>query len=140
MAENKTKQTDVNAMEHLASITDAARRADCAIIDKMMRRVTRHKPRMWGPTIIGYGRYHYTYASGHSGESCLAGFAPRKGDISIYFSPEYPDRDALLARLGKHKMGKACLYVRRLSDIDLGVLEEMVTASVAEIKRRYGEA
>ena len=85
-------------------------------------------------------RYRYTYESGHSGESCLAGFASRKGDISIYFSPEYPDRDALLGRLGKHKMGKACLYVRRLSDIDLGVLEEMVAASVAEVKRRYGEA
>ena len=140
MAENKTKQTDVSAMEHLASIADEARRADCAILDKLMRKVTRHKPRMWGPTIIGYGRYHYTYASGHSGESCLAGFAPRKGDISIYFSPEYPERDVLLARLGKHKMGKACLYVRRLSDIDLSVLEQMVAASVGEIKRRYGEA
>lgn len=138
MAENKTKPTDVSVAEHLAAIADEARRADCAILDKLMRKITRHTPRMWGPTIIGYGRYHYTYASGHSGESCLAGFAPRKGDISIYFSPEYPDRDALLARLGKHKMGKACLYVRRLSDIDLSVLEQMVSASVGEIKRRYG--
>ncbi len=140
MAENKTKPTDVSVADHLAAIADEARRADCATLDKLMRKVTRHKPRMWGPTIIGYGRYHYTYASGHSGESCLTGFAPRKGDISIYFSPEYPDRDALLARLGKHKMGVSCLYVRRLSDIDLGVLEQMVSASVAEVKRRYGEA
>lgn len=140
MAENKTKPTDVSVAEHLAAIADEARRADCATLDKLMRKVTRHKPRMWGPTIVGYGRYKYTYESGHSGESCLAGFAPRKGDISIYFFPEYPDRDALLARLGKHKMGKACLYVRRLSDIDLSVLEQMVSASVGEIKRRYGEA
>jgi hypothetical protein len=92
---------------------------------------------MWGPSIVGFGSYHYRYESGREGDSCLAGFSSRKGDISLYLAGGFPGRDALLAKLGKHKMGKGCLYVRRLSDVDLKVLEQLVIESIAEMKRRY---
>ena len=137
MAENKTHVTEASAADYLAAIDDAQRRADCEQISHLMTRVTGEGPRMWGPSIVGFGRYHYRYDSGHSGDACLTGFASRKGDISIYLSCSSPDQEALLARLGRHKMGKACLYVRRLSEIDLQVLEQLVAASVAELRLRY---
>lgn len=102
-----------------------------------MRKVTKQPPVLWGPSIVGFGRYAYTYASGHSGESCLVGFASRKGDISIYLSVASPTQQALLSRLGKHKMGKSCLSIKRLADVDAKVLEQLVAGSVAEITRRH---
>ena len=93
---------------------------------------------MWGTGIVGFGSYHYRYDSGREGDSCLTGFASRKGDISVYLMADFPQRDALLARLGKHKIGKACLYIRKLSDIDASVLEQLVQGSVAQVQRIYG--
>jgi hypothetical protein len=138
MAEAKTKATAASVAAHLAGLEDPTRRADCEAIGQIMRRVTGQEPRMWGTSIVGYGHYRYTYASGHSGESCQTGFAARKGDISVYLVAEGPDQQALLARLGKHKMGKACLYLRRLADVDAKVLELLIAGSVAEVRRRHG--
>ena len=138
MAEAKTKPTAASVAAYLATIEDPKRRADCEAIGQIMRQVTGQQPRMWGAGIVGFGHYRYTYASGHSGESCQTGFAARKGDISVYLVAEGPEQQALLARLGKHKMGKACLYLRRLADVDLQVLEDLIAGSVAEVQRRYG--
>ena len=139
MAEAKTKATEASVASYLAAIEDDARRAECEAIAKLMRKVTKHEPKMWGSSIVGFGAYRYTYESGHSGESCQTGFSSRKADISVYLVAAGPDQERLLTQLGKHKMGKACLYIRRLSDIDVKVLQELVSASVAEVRRRYGQ-
>ena len=138
MAENKTKATGASVAAHLAAIPDASRRADCEALAQLMARATQEQPRMWGPSIVGFGSYHYQYESGHQGDACLVGFAARKGDLSVYLMGSFPEREALLARLGRHKLGKACLYLRRLSDVDLGVLEELVARSAASVKDRHG--
>ena len=105
----------------------------------MMTRITGEKPKMWGPSIVGFGSYHYKYASGHEGDACLAGFSPRKAEFSIYLdTPEdSAERSDLLARLGKHRMGKGCLYVKRLEQVDLGVLEQLVRHSVEWARATY---
>jgi len=138
MAENKTKATDASVESYLSAIEDETRRKDCEALAKLMAKATKEPPKMWGTSIVGFGSYHYKYESGHEGDSCLVGFSSRKGDISVYLLAGFPGRDELLARLGRHKMGKACLYVRRLSDVDPKVLEQLVVGSVTEIKRRYG--
>ena len=138
MAENKTQATEASVDAHLAAIDDEGRRNDCAALVKLMSKVTRAQPKMWGPSIVGFGSYHYRYDSGREGDSCATGFASRKGDISIYLVAEFPGQDELLAQLGRHKMGKDCLYVRRLADVDMKVLEKLVAGSVAEVRRRYG--
>ena len=132
-----TKPTPVSVTEHLAKIEDPARRADCELLVQLMRKVTKQEPALWGPSIVGFGSYKYTYESGHSGESCATGFAARKGDISVYLVAAAPNQAEFLSRLGKHKMGKSCLYIKRLADVDLKVLEQLVAGSVAEVKRRY---
>ena len=137
MAENKTKPTAVGVDDYLAAIADDARRNDCEQLARLMSRVTQHPPVMWGPSIVGFGSYHYKYESGREGDSCLVGFASRKSDISVYLSSEFPEREALLARLGKHKMAKACLSIRKLSDVDLAVLEQLVQGSVAQVQRTH---
>ncbi len=131
MAELKTKVTGAEPPQFLAAVEPAAKRADALILDTMFQRVTSQSPQMWGPTIVGYGRYHYKYASGHEGDACRAGFSPRKAKHSLYIMECGDDGEEaafapLLARLGKHSRGKACLYVNKLADIDLGVLEEMI--------------
>ena len=137
MAELKTKSTDLSVDAYLDAIVDETRRQDCRALVKLMSAVTKHAPKMWGTSIVGFGAYHYKYASGHEGDTCSVGFSSRKGDISIYILSGFEEHDALLAKLGKHKVGKACLYVRRLSDIDLPILEQLVSRSVAEVRRRY---
>jgi hypothetical protein len=104
-----------------------------------MTQATQEQPKMWGTSIVGFGSYHYKYESGREGDSCVTGFSSRKGDISIYLLASFPRREELLPKLGKHKMGKGCLYVRKLSDVDLKVLAQLITDSVAERKRRYAE-
>lgn len=136
-AELKTRQTDASVETYLAAIDDEQRRADCTALAAMMRRVTKLPPKMWGPSIVGFGSYHYQYASGHEGDTCLTGFASRKTDISIYVVSGFDGHDKLLSELGKFKTAKACLYVKRLSDINLKALETLIKASVAEMKRRY---
>ncbi|MCB0044694.1 MAG: DUF1801 domain-containing protein [Caldilineaceae bacterium] len=137
MAENKTKPTDASVEEYIAAIPNDARRRDCRVLVELMSDATGEPPVMWGPSIIGFGSYHYKYASGREGDMCLTGFASRKGDISIYLMAESKDQPALLDALGKHKMGKSCLYVRRLADVDTQVLERLVTESVAAVQRLY---
>lgn len=139
MSDAKTRPTGASVSSYLAAIEDEVRRRDCREIAALMKRVTGCAPRMWGPGIVGFGAYHYTYDSGREGDSCLVGFSSRKGDISVYLVPgfEAADTRALLSRLGRHRAGKGCLYIRRLSDVQLPVLEELVARSVAETRRRY---
>lgn len=138
MAENKTQATDASVEGYLEAIDDEGRRADCRTIGQLMARVTQQPARMWGSSIVGYGSYHYRYESGREGDSCLVGFSARKTDISVYLMAGSPDQAALLAKLGRHKMGKACLSLRRLGDVDLQVLEQLIADSVAEVKCRHG--
>jgi hypothetical protein len=137
MAENKTKATEASVERYFSTIEDAARRNDCEALAELMTKATNQPPTMWGTSIVGFGSYHYTFASGREGDSCLSGFASRKGDISVYLT-SFPRQDQLLAKLGKHKLGKGCLYVRTLSDVDLNILEQLIVGSVAERKRQYG--
>jgi hypothetical protein len=125
MAENKTKLTDADVAHYLAQIEDDERRQDCIALAAMMTKTTKHPPQMWGAAIVGFGVLKYKYESGREGETCVLGFASRKGDISVYGTATAPLQAALLAKLGKHKMGKSCLYIKRLSDVDLGVLEQL---------------
>jgi hypothetical protein len=138
MSENKTQPTRVSPESYLAAIEDAGRREDCTALAHLMARATGHPAVMWGTGIVGFGSYHYRYDSGREGDSCLTGFASRKGDISVYLMADFPQRDELLAQLGKHKLGKACLYIRKLGDIDARVLEQLVLGSVAQLQRTYG--
>ena len=138
MSGNKTTPTDAGVSAFLAAIEDDQRREDCRTLLALMGRITGKPAVMWGASIVGFDTYHYRYESGREGDWAVTGFSPRKGDISVYLTAASPEQDDLLARLGRHKMGKACLYIRRLSDIDLAVLEQLIAASVAEVKRRYG--
>src|SRR5262245_24308052 len=118
MAENKTKATGASVAGYLDAIEDESRRKDCKAIAKLMEKATKEKPKMWGTSIVGFGSYHYKYPSGHEGDSCLAGFASRKGDITLYLGAEVLAQTPLMSKLGKHKVGKGCLYIRSLADVD----------------------
>ena len=139
MVELKTKQTDSSVQAYLEAIDDEQRRRDCMTITEIMQHVTGEEPKMWGTSIVGFGSYHYKYESGHEGDACLVGFASRKSDISIYIMSVFEGRERLLAELGKHKTAKACLYIKRLSDIQIPVLEKLVAESFAEKQRRHAE-
>lgn len=130
MAEIKTKPTEVDVDAFLDAVEQPVRRADGKAVREMMERVTGQPAKMWGPSIIGFGRYHYRYASGHEGDMCRVGFSPRSANLVLYVGG-FSDYEALLARLGKHKRSKACLYLNRLADVDLGVLEEITRRSYA---------
>ncbi len=130
MAENKTQLTDASVEHYLAAIEDEARRKDCATLVKIMAKVTKHKPKMWGTAIVGFGIHRYKYESGREGETCVVGFSSRKGDISIYGTGSAPRREELLPMLGKHKTGKGCLYVGKLKDVDVAVLEQLIADSI----------
>jgi hypothetical protein len=138
MAENKTKPTQASVKSYLSAIEDEDRRKDCEALAKLMTKATKKKPKMWGTSIVGFGSYHYKYESGREGDSCLVGFSSRKSDISIYGLVNFPGQDKLFSKLGKHKMGKGCLYVRKVNDIDSKILEQLVVGSVVERKRHYG--
>ena len=138
MAELKTKATDASVAGYIASRASEEQKADCKALMAMLRRVTKEKPTMWGPSIVGYGTYKYTYDSGRTGEMCRTGFAIRGRDLVVYLLAEGKEQQALLAKIGKHKMGKSCLYFRRLADIDVKVLERLVVGSLAQLKSRYG--
>jgi len=141
MYELKTKRTKVTAAAYIAGIKDEIRRKDCRTIEGLMKRVTGCSPKMWGPSIVGFDSYHYRYESGHEGEMCVVGFSSGKPNITLYLIGEYqkPETRALMKQLGKHKTGKVCLYIRRLSDVNLHVLEQLIVRSVAEVRRRYPE-
>jgi len=138
--ELKTKKNDASVSAFLNAVEPAEKRADAKAVDKLMRKLTGEKPKMWGTAIVGYGTYHYKYASGQEGDWMLVGFSPRKQNLTLYIMPGFSQYDQLLARLGKHSTGKACLYVKRLSDIDVGVLETLIGRSVKAMKARHGVA
>ena len=138
MARTKTKPTGASVKDYLASRASEEQQADCRRLMTMLKRVSGKQPYMWGPTIVGYGKYSYTYDSGHSGEAPVTGFAIRGRDFVVYLMAEDETQRGLLSRLGKHKMGKSCLYFRQLTDLDFAVLEKLVTNSVTDVKRRYG--
>lgn len=131
MVENKTRATDMDVGAFLARIEPAQRREDGRAVLDLMARVTGEAPKMWGPSIIGFGTHSYRYDSGRSGEICRIGFSPRKAQLVFYLAAGLPGRDALLAKLGAHATGKGCLYVRKLADIDLAVLEALIARSWA---------
>lgn len=138
MAENKTNATEASVEAYLAAIADETRRKDCQVLAELMAKAVKEPAKMWGTGIVGFGSYHYRYESGREGDACLTGFASRKGDISIYIVGSRPGQEELLANLGKHKMGKGCLYVRRLSDVDLKILEQLILGAVAQRKCQNG--
>jgi hypothetical protein len=137
MAGNKTKPTTASVADYIASRANAQQQADCRELIALLKRVTRHTPRMWGPSIVGFGSYRYTYDSGRTGEAPLAGFAIRGRELVVYVMAEGQEQRSLLSRLGKYTMGKSCLYFKQLADLDTSVLEKLVVGSVAEVRRRY---
>lgn len=140
MAELKTKPTGASVEAYLDSRASAEQRADCRKLMAILRRVTKQPPKMWGPSIVGYGSYRYTYESGRSGEICSVGFAIRGREIVVYLLAESKEQKALLTKVGKYRMGKSCFYFKRLADLDVAVLERLIAGSLAAIERRYGEA
>ena len=137
MAEAKTKPTGASVEAYLAAKASPEQLKDCRTLIALLKGVTKQDPKMWGPSIVGFGSYRYTYASGRTGESCLTGFAVRGSDFVVYLACEGPKQQALLPALGKCRMGKSCLYFKRLADLDAQVLEALVADSVAEVALRH---
>lgn len=137
--EQKTKPTNANVVEFVEAIEKPAKKEDAYRLLDMFYEETGYEPVMWGPSIIGYGSYHYKYATGHEGEAPLVGFSPRKTALTLYIAPKESEREFYLSRLGKHKASKACIYVNKLSDVDEEVLREMIRRSVEVTKARYPE-
>ena len=138
MAENKTKPTDASVEDYIASRANAQQCTDCRELMVLFKKVTRHSPRMWGPSLVGYGSYRYTYESGQTGEAPLAGFAIRGRELVVYLLTEGEKQRSLLSKLGRHRVGKVCLYFKQLADLDRSTLEKLVVGSVADVRRRYG--
>lgn len=137
MAGNKTTPTDQSVDLFIEAIPDEARRADCRNLLQLMEEVTGEKPKMWGPSMVGFGSYHYRYDSGREGDWFLAGFSPRRHDLTVYITAGFERYDALMKRLGRHKTGRSCLYIKRLSDVDQGVLRELVADSVRHMRAAH---
>jgi hypothetical protein len=137
MAENKTKPTDASVQTYLAAIKDDVRRKDCETLAKLMTSATGYPPAMWGASIVGFGSYHYIYESGREGDSCLVGFSSRKSEISIYGLRSAINAERNFAKLGKHKGGKGCVYVKSLADVDLKVLAQLIASAAAEKKHQH---
>jgi hypothetical protein len=135
MAELKTKATEASVEKFLSSIPDEKKRKDAFEILELMQEVTKEVPKMWGDSIVGFGSYHYKYASGHEGDACLTGFSPRKQDLTIYINTGFDAHKDLMEQLGKYRTGKVCLYVKKLEDIKLPVLKKLVKASFAKMKK-----
>ena len=136
MADNKTQSTKLSVAALIDALTDEIKRADAKALVKLMQSATGEKPKMWGPSIIGFGSYHYRYESGREGDMPLAGFSPRKAATVLYITTGFSDSEALLAKLGRHTTGKACLYIKKLADVDQKVLETLVVKSVAATRAR----
>lgn len=137
MAETKTRPTQMRVADFIDAAPDAVRREDAKTLVALMSRITGEEPVMWGPSIIGFGSFHYRYESGHEGDACRLGFSPRKAELVLYVLNGSPEQEAQLARLGKHKTGKACLYIRKLADVDMAVLEEIIRGALASMDARY---
>lgn len=135
MAEAKTKQTKASVEKFLNQIPDEARREDCFKVAKMMEEITGCEPKMWGPSIVGFDTYHYKYASGHEGDWPIAAFSPRKQDLTVYLMPGFQKQADLMQQLGKHRTGKSCLYIKRLSDVHVPTLKKLIRQSVKMMKQ-----
>ncbi len=134
----KTTENDASVEAFIDAVPAGTRRDDARTLCDMMARISGHPPRMWGPSIVGFGHYDYRYESGRSGTFMRVGFSPRKSSLSVYIMPGFSESDELMQRLGKHKTGKSCLYINKLADVDLQVLEQLIHASLEEMTRRYG--
>jgi hypothetical protein len=139
MSEPKTKPTDEDAIAFLERVPEEQRRLDCLAVTEMMRDATGVEPTMWGAAIVGFGKYRYRYESGREGEWPVIGFSPRKNDLTLYVMPGFERFGDLMSRLGKHKTGKSCLYIKRLADLDLEVLRELIRLSVIEMAEKRVE-
>lgn len=137
MPENKTQKTTASVEAFLSAIPDEAKRRDARAIAALMTEETGEQPALWGAAIVGFGSYRYTYESGHSGEAPLTGFSPRKQNFALYIMPGFTEYGALLAKLGKHKTSKSCLYVNKLADVDVDVLRDLVRRAVAWMRKKY---
>jgi hypothetical protein len=137
MAENKTQPTTASVTAFINAIEDPEQKKDARKVAGMMRKATGKRPKMWGPSMVGYGSYHYRYASGREGDFMITGFSPRKQALTLYIMPGYGKFDALMKNLGKFKTGKACLYIKRLSDVDEDVLQNLINKSVEYMRANY---
>ena len=136
-ANNKTQPHDADVHEYLATIDHAGRREDATELLTLMQEITGESPKMWGASIIGFGKYHYKYASGREGDHCLTGFAPRKANMVVYIMPGFSKYQTLLDKLGKYKTGSSCLYLGRLQNVDIGVLRKLIERSVKDMRKKY---
>jgi len=134
MAKLKTRPTRTSVSAFLKRIGDESRRKDCQTLVRIMKHAVGDQPKMWGPSIVGFGHYHYKYASGRENDWFMVGFSPRKQDLTVYIMTGFDRHDAILSRLGKYRTSKSCLYIKRLADVDVAVLQELVTASVTHMK------
>ncbi|WP_042477343.1 DUF1801 domain-containing protein [Bacillus ndiopicus] len=139
MYEPKTKETDSSVIEFIEGVDSVKKREDAYALLEIFTEVTGYEAKMWGPSIIGFGKYHYKYASGHEGDAPLVGFSPRKAKISLYFAPGDPAREALLNNFGKHTTGKACVYINKIADIDVDILKALIKQSVVFLQTTYPE-
>ena len=137
MAQNKTQPTTQKVSTFINSIEDVEKRADCKVLMKIMREITGNRATMWGPSIVGFGKYHYKYASGREGDFFLTGFSPRKQALSIYVISGFKPHAKLMEKLGKYKTGKSCLYVKKLDDLNRTALAQLIKKSVAYIRKKY---
>jgi hypothetical protein len=137
MAELKTKVNKASVEKFLKNVKDKQQRDDSFEILEMMKKITKEEPKMWGPSIVGFGKYHYKYASGHEGDMCIAGFSPRKNALTIYIMPGFEKYGSLMKKLGKYKSTKACLYIKKLDDVDRNVLEKIIAQSIKLVKQKY---
>ncbi|HOX82296.1 MAG TPA: DUF1801 domain-containing protein [Chryseolinea sp.] len=136
MASQKTKPTEQTVEAFLDKLANESVRNDCNTLIKVMKKITKSEPKMWGSSIVGFGQYHYKYESGHEGFSCLTGFSPRKPAISIYLMG-MADHPELMEKLGKHKAAKGCLYIKRLEDVDVKILEKLIAHTVSDLEKKY---
>ena len=139
MAENKTKPTEADVGAFIEAVPDPQRREDGRKVRAMMERISGEPAKMWGPSIVGFGRYHYRYDSGHEGDMARTGFSPRAKELVLYLTDGFPRHQALMDRLGKYRTGKSCLYIKRLSDVDESVLEALIAESLDYMREKYPE-
>lgn len=138
MAKNKTTETNASIVDFISTfVEDETKKNDAFELIKIIQEITRFEPKMWGPSIIGFGSYHYKYASGHEGDAPLVGFSPRKAAISLYIYTSPENREEILSKLGKHKASKGCIYIKKLSDIDIDVLKNMISLSLEYLKKLH---
>lgn len=140
MTEAKTKPANARVEDYIAARANEGQRVDCKALMALLKKITNQPAKMWGSGMVGYGSYQYTYESGTTGTACLTGFAIRGREIVIYLAPQWDGAAPLLTILGKHKMGKGCMYFKQLADLDKSILEQLISGSVAELRRRHAPA